>query len=817
MKKEYKVTGMTCSSCVAHVKNAVSKVSGVKNCEVSLLTNKLVVESDEDLSALVKNAVVDSGYGILDNTEQSNKDDELKSKKKSLIISFILLIILMYIAMSHMIGLPFFDTLLKLDYATTYAMLQLVLTVIILLFNKNYFISGFKKLFKFHPNMDSLVAVGSSSALIYGIYMICRVSYALGIGDLTYVHANHMNLYFESAAMIVVLVSFGKYLDEKQMKKTKEALDKLEKLNPKEAYVLENGEVILKNIEEVLKDDIVVVRPGMAIPVDGYIIKGNSTIDEKIITGESIPKYKTIDDYVYSSTMNITGYIEVKVSNISKDSTIAKIIKMVEDASISKPRVQKMVDKISLFFVPAVILIAVLSALVWALLGYDADFCINILISVLVISCPCALGLATPVAIMVSTGKSASNGILVKDANALESLAKVDVILLDKTGTITKGEPSVLALKTKIDTNEFNSILYTLESHSNHPLAIAIINYLHETSSSLDVLDFIDIPGYGIKAVINNVTYYAGNAKMLDKYAIKENVFANDDIGGATVIYVANDQEVIGYVTLLDKPKPTSKKAIAMLKELKKEVYMVTGDNKKTAEYIASNLQIDRVYADVLPSEKLDVVEDIIKNGKKVAMVGDGVNDAPALAKANCGIAISSGVDIAVDSADIILLKDDLIDVYNSILLSKKTMNNIKMNLFWAFFYNIILIPVAFGALYKINGMLLNPMLASLAMSLSSVTVVFNALRLRNIKFIEEGRTKMQQIYVTNMTCEHCVKRIKDVLISFNITDATFNLKTKEVAFTLGESNLDDIINKINEAGYEVSLEPVKKRLFRRR
>ncbi len=850
MNKKFNVTGMTCSACSASVEKAVKKLEGINSVSVNLLTNSMIVHYNEEVidENNIIEAVTSAGYGASVFSKNKNEikvsdkmrmEDEIKEMKKRLIISFVFLIPLMYISMGHMMGLLLPSFLSGLENAISYGMTQFLLALVIVYVNRKYYQVGFKTLFKGSPNMDTLIAIGSSAAMVYGIFAIYRMGYGLGIQDFELVEKYHMDLYFESAAMILTLITLGKYLEKKSKGKTSEAITKLMDLAPKTATILRNNKEVIVPIEEVLKDDIVIVKPGESIPVDGVIIQGSSSIDQSAITGESIPVEKNIGDKVIAATINKNGYFKFKAEKVGDDTTLAQIISLVEDASSSKAPIAKLADKISGVFVPVVISISIIATIVWLLVGKSFEFSLSIGIAVLVISCPCALGLATPVAIMVGTGKGAENGILIKSAEALETAHKVQTVVLDKTGTITEGKPKVteIVVNSNINKNELLKIAASIEKPSEHPLADAIVEKAKkENITLLDVDNFISITGKGIKAEINNKIYYAGNLSLMKENNIDYSKFQKviNDLAkkGKTPLCFSDDSILFGVIAVADTIKPTSKKAIEEFKNMGINIVMLTGDNKNTAEAIRKELNIDKVIAEVLPQDKEKEVRKIQESGKKVAMIGDGINDAPALARADIGIAIGAGTDIAIESADIVLMKSDLLDGVTTIKLSKAVIKNIKENLFWAFFYNAIGIPLAAGVFYNILGWKLNPMFGAFAMSLSSVCVVSNALRLKLFKVydkniineenfeneFEEGEDEEMKkiVKVDGMNCSHCQAKVESALSALDgVSEAKVNLKKKIAVVTLEkEVNDDTLLKAVNDAGFTgVSVE-VKKGLF---
>ena len=747
-EKKFNVTGMTCSSCSAHVEKSIKNLNGVDNVNVNLLSNTMIVKFDENKlnENDIISTVIKSGYGASTYKDEVKKAgnklaNDINKMKIRLTISTIFLIPLLYISMGHMIGLPIPNFLYGEMSSFNFAVSQLILCLPIIIVNIKYFIVGFKMLFKLTPNMDSLIAVGSTAALIYGIYAIFNIYFGLKYNNMHLAHQYSMDLYFESAGTILTLITVGKYLETRSKGKTSDAITKLINLSPKTAIVLRNNKEIEIPTSEVITGDIVTVKPGQQIPVDGIIVEGFSSVDEAYITGESIPVDKSVGDKVTGATINKTGYFKFKATRVGEDTTLAQIIKLVENATSSKAKISKLADKVSYIFVPTVIAIAIISTIVWLILGYGISFSLSIGIAVLVISCPCALGLATPTAIMVGTGKAAENGILFKSAEILETTHEINTIVLDKTGTITEGKPRVVnvIIDNSISKNEFLEILSSIESNSDHPLSEAITEYTNkENVNKLDIDNFNYIPGNGNEAIINGNKYYSGNIKLMIKNNIDINGYDQKSEHylkeGKIVIYLSDNKNVLGIVVISDMIKPTSKNAINKMNNRKIQVYMLTGDNNKTAYAIKNEVGIENVLAEVMPQDKENEIKKLQNKGYKVAMVGDGINDAPALVRSDIGIALGAGTDVAIESADIILIKNDLIDVIKAIDISKYTIKNIKQNLFWAFFYNILGIPLAAGILFLPFGITLNPMFAAAAMSLSSVCVVLNALRLTKIK-----------------------------------------------------------------------------------
>lgn len=760
MNQKYNVTGMSCSACSAAVEKSVKKLEGVEDVNVNLLSNSMTVHFDESIldDNSIISAVESAGYGASVFTHgaapaaQKTVDpvqEELKSMRMRLIVSFAFWIPLMYLAMHHMlkewIGLPVPDMIKNAFHGAEngipFAFTQLLLLMPIVYVNRKYFQVGFKTLWKRSPNMDSLIAIGSTAAIAYGIFAIYKIGYALGMGDMMMADHYLMDLYFESAGTILTLITLGKYLEARSKGKTSEAISKLMDLAPKTAEVLRDGKEVEIPVEQVRVGDIVLIRPGKSIPVDGVIVEGSSAVDQSALTGESIPVEKTVGDSVIAATLNKTGFFKMEAKKVGGDTTLAQIIELVEEASSSKAPIAKLADKISGVFVPIVIVIALLAAVVWLVLGQSFEFALSIAIAVLVISCPCALGLATPVAIMVGTGKGASNGILIKSAEALETAHTVGAVVLDKTGTITEGKPRVTDILPApgIQEKELLTAAASIEKPSEHPLAEAIVEKATELTLELSpVGDFQAVSGRGILTSIGGEPYAAGNLALMqeqkvDTGALQQQAEAFSE-QGKTSLFFAKGGQLLGVIAVADVIKPTSRQAVRELTAMGIDVVMLTGDNKRTAEAIRRQMGIDRVVAEVLPQDKEEEVRAIQESGKRVAMVGDGINDAPALARADVGIAIGAGTDIAIESADIVLMKSDLMDVVTAIQLSRATIRNIKENLFWAFFYNSIGIPLAAGVFYVLLGWKLNPMFAAAAMSLSSVCVVTNALRLKFFK-----------------------------------------------------------------------------------
>lgn len=814
---------MTCSACSAHVEKSVKKLNGVKSVNVNLLQNNMHVDFDETAVSVddIINAVVSGGYGAsVAGKKQEKKDNkidnEISNMKFRLIVSLVCLVPLMYISMGHMWGWPFLSMFHGAENGITFALTQMLLTLPIMYVNRKYYITGFKTLFHGAPNMDSLIAIGSGAAFVYGIIAIYCIGYGLGHGDKEFAHSYMMNLYFESAAMILALITLGKFLESRAKGKTSQAIEKLIDLSPKTAVVIRDGKEVTVGVDDVQIGEIVVVKAGQSVPLDGVIVEGNGAIDESAITGESIAVEKNVGDKVIGATINKSGYFKFKVEKVGEDTALSQIIHLVEEASASKAPIAKLADKVSGIFVPVVISIAVITIIVWLLLGKGVSFALSMGISVLVISCPCALGLATPTAIMVGTGKGAQYGILTKSAESLETAHQVDTVVLDKTGTITEGKPSVTDIApVGISDKELLQIAASIEYLSEHPIAKAIVEKANGLELS-DVADFEQIAGQGVKGSVDGKKVLAGNYKMMRENNIEvseDEVFAKD---GKTSLYFAVDNKFVGIIAVADTIKATSRQAIEDMRNMGLDVIMLTGDNAVTANAIKNKLSLSSAVAEVLPSDKEDEVRKLQQNGHKVAMVGDGINDAPALTRADVGIAIGAGTDIAIESADIVLMKSDLQDVVTSIELSHSVIKNIKENLFWAFFYNALGIPIAAGVLYGIAGLKLNPMIAALAMSFSSVFVVSNALRLRffkpkcnNIKTVKnekENKTMTKTIKINGMMCSHCTGRVGEVLNTIDGVSAEVSLDNGgQAVVTLAKDVSDDVLKKaVVDAGYEV-------------
>lgn len=747
-KKKFSVTGMSCAACSAAVEKAVGRLDGVESAQVNLLAKSMVCVYDESKTGAdaVIAAVEKAGFGAAELAERDRAAAPKKEKatagdgftaiRTRLWVSIVFLVLLMYVSMGHMLGLPLPGFLHGTQNALPFAFLQFLLTLPVLYVNRKFYFNGFRALAHRAPNMDSLVAVGSAAAMLYGVIAIFMIGAALGRGDWDTVERYRTNLYFESAAMILTLVTVGKFLEERSKGKTGAAIAKLLDLSPKTATVLRDGEERVIPAEEILTGDVVLLKPGDRVPVDGVVLEGSSAVDQSALTGESIPVTKDEGKAVMSASVNMTGFLKIRATRVGQDTTLARIVALVEEASSSKAPISKLADKVSGIFVPAVMAIAVVAGAAWLLAGRSVEDALNACISVLVISCPCALGLATPVAIMVSTGRCAQMGILIKSAEALELLHAADTVVLDKTGTITVGKPSVTDV-VECAPERLLPVAAALEKKSGHPLADAVVRYAADAEPA-EVSAFTDVTGKGIRGIIDGRPCYGGSGAYMEELgvdvsAVREQAqrFAED---GKTPLFFACETELLGVIAAADTVKETSAAAIRRMKADGCEIIMLTGDNETTANAVRRKLDLDRVIADVLPQDKERVVRELQAEGRKVIMVGDGINDSPALARADIGIAIGSGADIAVEEADVVLMKSDLNDVPTAIECSRQTMRNIKQNLFWAFFYNTLGIPLAAGALYPVWGITLNPMIGAAAMSLSSLFVVTNALRLYRMR-----------------------------------------------------------------------------------
>lgn len=836
MKQKFDVTGMTCSACSAHVEKSVKALNGINSVNVNLLRNFMEVDYDENkvTDDMIIKAVEKGGYGASVKGEEvtaakknagTSADEEIKNMKMRLIVSFIFLIPLFYISMGHMMGMPIPGFLHGVENSLSFAFTQFLLTIPIMYVNRKYYINGFRSLYHKAPNMDTLIAIGSSAAVVYGIYAIYNIGYGLGHGDLSLAHTFMMDLYFESAATILTLITLGKFLEARSKGKTGNAIAKLMELAPETAVLIRDGKEVEVPSGDVIKGDRVVLKPGSRVPVDGVIIEGSTSIDESAITGESIPVEKHVGDRVISATVNKGGYVVFEAVKVGEDTTLNNIIRLVEEASASKAPIAKLADRVSGIFVPTVITIAVITGVVWLLLGYGISFSLSTAIAVLVISCPCALGLATPTAIMVGTGKGAEYGILIKSAESLETMHKINTVVLDKTGTITEGNPSVTdILPEGITEEELLTIAASVEKPSEHPLADAIISKAEEKGINLfNVNNFEAISGLGIKCGSAKGDILAGNLKMMNTSGVTgmdESIAQRLAKEGKTPLFFALNGKYVGTVAVMDKVRETSKRAISEFKHMGIDVVMLTGDNKVTADAVKETVGADRVIAEVMPEDKEAEIQRLKNKGKRVAMIGDGINDAPALAAADVGVAIGAGTDVAIESADIVLMKSDLCDAVTAVKLSHAVIKNIKENLFWAFFYNVIGIPVAAGVLFIPLGIKLNPMLGAAAMSLSSVFVVSNALRLRFFKPVfasentgnqhineekKEDNTMKKVITIEGMMCGHCTGRVEKALNAVDGINASVSLDDKKAYVTLSKDISDEELkNIVEKEGYTV-------------
>ena len=829
---QYNVTGMSCAACSARVEKAVSSVDGVSSCSVNLLTNSMGVEGNATSKEIIE-AVEKAGYGASLKTKnkkvKSNSDDELKDTQtpklvKRLVASLAFLAPLMYISMGHMMWGWKLPSFMENNHIAM-GLAQMLFAIIIMVINQNFFISGFKGLIHKSPNMDTLVALGSGASFVYSTYALFAMTVAQTKGDMSAVMSYMDDFYFESAGMILALITVGKTLEAYSKGRTTDALKGLMSLSPKTANVIRDGKEITVDIDDVAVGDVFVVRPGESVPVDGIVIDGESAVDESVLTGESLPVDKAVNDKVTSATINKSGFLKCKATRVGEDTTLAQIINLVSDASATKAPIAKLADRVSGVFVPTVIAIAIITFIVWLIVPKPFGYALSRAISVLVISCPCALGLATPVAIMVGNGKGAKNGILFKTAVSLEEAGKTQIVVLDKTGTITEGKPKVTdVIPVGISENDLLQIAYSLEIKSEHPLAKAIVEKAEEMQiSSLDITDFESKTGNGLCGSLDNSKIYAGSSKYVstvcDISSVKNDIEELSN-NGKTPLLFARDEKLIGVIAVADTIKQDSPDAIKQLKNMGIRVVMLTGDNKRTADAIGKQTGVDMVISDVLPDGKEAVVKKLQAFGK-VAMVGDGVNDAPALTRADVGIAIGAGADVAVDSADVVLMNSKLSDVCSAIRLSRKSLTNIKENLFWAFIYNIIGIPLAAGVWIPITGWTLNPMFGAAAMSLSSFCVVMNALRLNfvnvtspksdkkikevNIDYTEEFKMT-KTIKIDGMMCPHCEAAVKKALEAIDgVTSATASHTEKQATVELSKDVDTEVLEQaVVDAGYTI-------------
>lgn len=856
MQEKYDITGMSCAACSSRVEKSVSALPGVNQVAVNLLKNNMVVQYDENRlsNSQIIDAVTKAGYGASLHLEKGNAvsaaptantaQQEYKNMRQRVIGSFLFVIPLFYIAMGPMLGWPLPAFFLGTENAMIYALTQFLLLIPIMVLNRKYYLTGFKTLFRGSPNMDSLIALGSGASALYGVYALYKIAYGMGYGDAAMVHQFVHDLYFDGAGMILTLITLGKFFEARAKGRTSDAINKLLNLAPKTATILENGIERTIPAESVQKDDVLIIRAGESIPVDGILLEGSISVDESAITGESIPVDKVPGDTLIGATATKSGYCKMRATKVGEDTALAQIIRLVDDATSSKAPIAKLADKVAGIFVPIVIGIALLAAVIWLLAGASFEFALSIGISVLVVSCPCALGLATPTAIMVGTGRGASNGILIKSAEALETAHSIQTVVLDKTGTITEGKPSVtnIICDSAGSKTELLQMAAAMEKLSAHPLGVAVVEQAEKEGISLPAASELQqIPGQGICCTIHGTPCLAGNRRLMENYQIPldsmESQYEHLAEQGKTPLFFAEGNRLLGMIAVADVVKPTSRQAVQALQADGIEVVMLTGDHTKTAHAIQKQVGVNRVIAEVLPQDKEREIRRIQESGKKVAMVGDGINDAPALARADVGIAIGAGTDIAMESADIVLMKNDLMDVTAAIELSRATIRNIKQNLFWAFFYNIIGIPIAAGCFYAAFHLKMNPMVAALAMSFSSVFVVSNALRLRFFKpkgygqRISEEPLKSQEptvtivmsehqkkrnggnvmkktkvLHIEGMMCQNCVKHVTHALSEIHDAEnVTVSLEGKQAMVSVPETVSDELLKSaISEAGYKV-------------
>jgi len=824
MTVKLNVTGMTCAACSARVEKAVRGVPGVIKADVNLLAGKLTAQVEHsDVERAIISAIRTAGYDVsLDHETSAKKQDTPDKTSKVLIriiVSSVFLIVLMYFTMGHMVGLPHPSWYHGTENAVVAALVQLFLTLPVVYLNRQYYLRGIRALLHRSPNMDSLIAVGSGAALIYGIVVLFLMAAAMGAGAWDVVEHYSMNLYFESAAMILTLITIGKYLEERAKGKTGDAIRALMDLSPKSASVRRDGIVCEIPVEQVRVGDIVIIRSGDAVPVDGVVMEGRAAIDQSALTGESVPVEVKPEDSVAAATINTEGYLEIRAEHVGEDTTLSQIIHMVEEAGGSKAPIARLADKIAGIFVPTVMTIALVVFFTWIFAGETLEFALSTGISVLVISCPCALGLATPVAIMVGTGRGAGLGVLFKNAEALETLHKVDTVVLDKTGTLTTGIPAVTdIIPVSVTEDELLTIAASVEAKSEHPFARAIVER-HGKDGLVDVTGFETLPGMGVSAIINGTRYYGGNRRLMEQLNLQVPDYDELTAAGKTPLYFASEGRVyLGVIAAADVLKEDSEQAVSRMQKANLDVIMLTGDNSETANSVARAAGIQNVIANVLPTDKAAAIKNLQSKGRNVLMVGDGINDAPALVQADSGIAIGAGTDIAMESADIVLMSNSLQSVCSAIELSKATIRNIRQNLFWAFFYNCLGIPVAAGALYPAFGILLSPMIGAAAMSMSSFFVVTNALRLRRFtpryltvtsttQDVSENKEEIRMetiIHVNGMMCPHCKARVESVCKGFaGVQDAVVDLQLKQVT-VFGDAQIAEIKKAINEAGYEV-------------
>lgn len=814
MKKAFDIKGMSCAACSAKIENKLKNTAGVEEVRVNLLTNSMVVEYDREamddigIISIVKGL----GYGASPKGAKAQTEPKTENEASGLLkrftASLCFMLPLMYVAMGHMAGLPLPSFLTGMENSVSFAFMQFLLCIPVLFVNRKFFTGGFSALIRRSPNMDSLIAVGSSASLAYGIFEIFRMSYALGAGDMATVMRYHSDLYFETSAMIPTLITFGKYLESYSKGRTSEAITSLMNLSPKRAIVIKDGEQTEVDAESLRVGDIILVKPGMSIPCDGVIISGNSTVDESMLTGESIPAEKQAGDRVVTATVNRSGAIQFRAEKVGEDTAFYDIIRLIEEASSKKAPISKLADKISGIFVPVVMLISLAAFAVWLLLGADFETAMSYGICVLVISCPCALGLATPVCVMVGTGRGAKSGILIKSGEALELSHKIDIAVFDKTGTITKGKPEVTDVYKLSDS--LLEVICSLEKNSEHPIAKAVCGYCRrENIQSKPATDFENIVGVGVKARLDGKLCYAVKYQGLAEIGVScddaEPIFKKYAAQGKTVVFVVSEGILLGAVAIADMIKEDAKQAVLELNKMGIETVMLTGDSNEAAREIANQAGIDRVISNVLPGEKEREIARLKEAGKVVCMVGDGINDSPALIASDVGMALGTGTDVAIESADVVLMHSDVMSVVNTVKLSKAVVRNIKQNLFWAFFYNAIGIPVAAGVFYHSLGLKLSPMLGAFAMSLSSFCVVTNALRLRNISLSQGKKERkedkpMKKVKIDGMMCMHCVGNMEKAFSGAGI-DAKVSLEGKcaEVDASIPDEKLKQIVE---DAGY---------------
>ncbi len=848
-KENFNVTGMSCSACSARVEKAVGKIVGAENVSVNLLTNSMQVKFDEATVSVAQivDAVVNAGYGASPKKiaaqikiPERTIDSEIDAMKFRLKWSIIFLLPTIYIAMHNLLPLATPQIVTELfdgrENAVTFAFAQFLLILPIMYLNRKYYVNGFKTLFAGAPNMDSLVGLGSMSAAMFGAFALIRIGQGLGTGNFQLVDEYSRNLYFESAGMIVTLITVGKFFEARAKGKTSQAVEKLMNLAPKTATVLRGNVEITIPVEELIVGDEVIVKPGESFAADGVIVDGSTTVDESAITGESLPVEKIIGSNVTSGTINQSGCVKFRAVKVGGETTISKIIALVEEASASKAPIAKTADKVAGVFVPAVIVVALVAGSFWLINGAGVEFTFSIAVSILVISCPCALGLATPVAIMVGTGKGAENGILIKSGEALETAHAIDTVVVDKTGTLTEGKPFVTNIITcGVDEQTLIEIAAALESKSEHPLAQAVTTFATDKKiSPRSAENFQAVFGKGVRGVIDGVECFAGNENFLTELGFKldglHEKIQSLAAEGKTPIIFARGEKILGIIAAADVEKKNSAHAVTEFKNLGVDVIMLTGDNERTAQAVANRLGIEKIVAGVLPEHKAREIERLQAQGRKVAMIGDGINDAPALAKADVGIAIGAGTDVAIESADAILVRNDLLDAVSAIKLSRSVMTNIKQNLFWAFFYNVICIPLAAGIFYPTFGLKLSPMIGAAAMSMSSLCVVMNALRLRMFKvnrsitsdetprnvevrvenlqteIFKEAIQMQTTLKIEGMMCKHCQKHVHDALAKMDgVTNVEVSLENNSATVTATrEISLDDFAKVIDDAGYEL-------------